>query len=57
MFMGERILLKAEIVAIGNEIISGLIQDTNGRYLSKQLHLLGIGYLITLIQCLKKHNL
>ena len=40
MFMGERILLQAEIVAIGNEIISGLIQDTNGRYLSKQLHLL-----------------
>ena len=38
----EQILMKAEIIAIGNEIISGLIQDTNGRYLSKQLHLLGI---------------
>ena len=42
MFLGERILLQAEIIAIGNEIISGLIQDTNGRYLSEQLHLLGI---------------
>ena len=38
----EQILMKAEIIAIGNEIISGLIQDTNGRYLSKQLHLLGV---------------
>ena len=42
MFLGERMLLQAEIIAIGNEIISGLIQDTNGRYLSQQLHLLGI---------------
>ena len=42
MFLGERILLQAEIIAIGNEIISGLIQDTNGRFLSHQLHLLGI---------------
>ena len=42
MFNNEQILLQAEIIAIGNEIISGLIQDTNGRYLSKQLHLLGI---------------
>ena len=45
MFNDEQILLQAEIVAIGNEIISGLIQDTNGRYLSKQLHLLGINVL------------
>jgi len=36
------VLPQAEIIAIGNEIISGLIQDTNSRYLSKQLYLLGI---------------
>ena len=42
MFNDEPILLQAEIIAIGNEIVSGLIQDTNGRYLGKQLHLLGI---------------
>ena len=42
MFNDEQVLLQAEIIAIGNEIISGFIQDTNGRYLSKQLHLLGI---------------
>ena len=42
MFKDERILLQAEIIAIGNEVVSGLIQDTNGRYLSDQLHLLGI---------------
>ena len=42
MFNDEKILPQAEIIAIGNEVISGLIQDTNGRYLSKQLHLLGI---------------
>ena len=42
MFNDEMVLPQAEIIAIGNEVISGLIQDTNGRYLSKQLHLLGI---------------
>ena len=42
MFKDDKNLLQAEIIAIGNEVISGLIQDTNGRYLSKQLHLLGI---------------
>ena len=42
MFNDEMVLPQAEIIAIGNEIVSGLIQDTNGRYLSKQLHLLGI---------------
>ena len=42
MFKDKLILLQAEIIAIGNEIVSGLIQDTNGRYLGKQLHLLGI---------------
>jgi len=42
MFNNEKILLQAEIIAIGNEVISGLIQDTNGRFLSHQLHLLGI---------------
>ena len=42
MFKGEKILLRAEIIAIGNEVISGLIQDTNARYLSNQLHLLGV---------------
>ncbi len=42
MFKDELFLLQAEIIAIGNEIVSGLIQDTNGRYLGKQLHLLGI---------------
>ena len=40
MFKDENILLRAEIIAIGNEVISGLIQDTNARYLSNQLHLL-----------------
>ncbi|SVE14208.1 uncharacterized protein METZ01_LOCUS467062, partial [marine metagenome] len=45
MFNDEQVLLQAEIIAIGNEVISGLIQDTNGRYLSKQLHLLGINVL------------
>ncbi len=42
MFKDDNILLKAEIIAIGNEVISGLIQDTNARYLSSQLHLLGV---------------
>ena len=42
MFKGENILLRAEIIAIGNEVISGLIQDTNARYLSNQLHLSGV---------------
>ncbi len=42
MFKYDNILLKAEIIAIGNEVISGLIQDTNARYLSSQLHLLGV---------------
>ena len=42
MFNDGMVLPQAEIIAIGNEIVSGLIQDTNGRYLSKQLHLLGI---------------
>ena len=45
MFNDEQVLLQAEIIAIGNEVISGFIQDTNGRYLSKQLHLLGINVL------------
>jgi len=42
MFKDDNILLKAEIIAIGNEVVSGLIQDTNARYLSSQLHLLGV---------------
>jgi len=42
MFDNENILLRAEIIAIGNELVSGLIQDTNARYLSHQLHLQGI---------------
>ena len=42
MFNDDRILLQAEIIAIGNEVVSGLIQDTNARYLSDQLHLLGV---------------
>ena len=42
MFNDGMVLPHKEIIAIGNEIVSGLIQDTNGRYLSKQLHLLGI---------------
>ena len=42
MFSNEKILLQAEIIVIGNEVVSGLIQDTNGRFLSHQLHLLGI---------------
>ena len=45
MFNNEEFLLQAEIIAIGNEIISGLVQDTNGRYLSKELHLLGVNVL------------
>ena len=42
MFKDKNILVQAEIIAIGNEVISGLIQDTNAKYLSEQLHLLGI---------------
>ncbi len=42
MFKYDNILLKAEIIAIGNEVVSGLIHDTNARYLSSQLHLLGV---------------
>jgi len=42
MFNNEKILLQAEIIVIGNEVVSGLIQDTNGSFLSHQLHLLGI---------------
>lgn len=42
MFNDPMVLPQAEIIVIGNEVISGLIHDTNGRYLSKQLHLLGI---------------
>ncbi|SVC37723.1 uncharacterized protein METZ01_LOCUS290577, partial [marine metagenome] len=42
MFSNEKILLQAEIIVIGNEVVSGLIQDTNGSFLSHQLHLLGI---------------
>ncbi len=42
MFKDDNILLKAEIIAIGNEVVSGLIHDTNARYLSSQLHLLGV---------------
>ena len=45
MFNDEKVLPQAEIIAIGNEVISGLIQDTNGRYLSQQLHLLGVNVL------------
>jgi len=42
MFNNDLILLQAEIIAIGNEVVSGLIQDTNARYLSDQLHLHGV---------------
>ena len=42
MFNSEKILQQAEIIAIGNEVISGLIQDTNAKFLSEQLHLLGV---------------
>lgn len=42
MFSNENILQRAEIIAIGNEVVSGLIQDTNARYLSNQLHLCGM---------------
>ena len=45
MFSNDRILPKAEIIAIGNEVVSGLIQDTNARYLSDQLHLHGVNVL------------
>ena len=42
MFENNNTLVQAEIIAIGNEVVSGLIQDTNAKYLSEQLHLLGI---------------
>ena len=45
MFKDGHILPRAEIIVIGNEVISGLIQDTNARYLSDQLHLQGINVL------------
>lgn len=42
MFNNKKILQLAEIIVIGNEVVSGLIQDTNARYLSDQLHLYGV---------------
>lgn len=42
MFNEKIKLSKAEIVAIGNEVVSGLIADGNSRFLSNSLHSLGI---------------
>ena len=42
MFKSKKGLTRAEIVTVGNEVVSGLIQDTNARYLSGQLHSLGV---------------
>ena len=43
MFEKNSSVQKAEIIIIGNEITSGLIQETNSRYLGDRLHSAGIG--------------
>ena len=34
---------QAEVIVIGDEVISGLIHDTNSKYLGERIHELGIG--------------
>ena len=43
MFEKNSSVQKAEIIIIGNEVTSGLIQETNSRYLGDRLHSAGIG--------------
>lgn len=42
MFPKESGVRQAEIIAIGNEVVSGLIQDSNSRFLSLQLQSVGV---------------
>lgn len=42
MFPKESGVRQAEIVAIGNEVVSGLIQDSNSRFLSERLQSVGV---------------
>ena len=42
MFPKESGVRQAEIVAIGNEVVSGLIQDSNSRFLSLSLQSVGV---------------
>ena len=42
MFPRESGVRQAEIVAIGNEVVSGLIQDSNSRFLSERLQAVGV---------------
>jgi nicotinamide-nucleotide amidase len=42
MFQKDDQLLKAEIIAIGNEITTGLIQESNSTYMSKRLNEEGV---------------
>ena len=42
MFPKESGVRQGEIIAIGNEVVSGLIQDSNSRFLSERLQALGV---------------
>ena len=43
MIFGGSNLDQAEVIVIGDEVISGLIVDTNSKYLGERIHELGIG--------------
>jgi len=42
LFSNESGVRQAEIIAIGNEVVSGLIQDSNSRFLSARLQSIGV---------------
>lgn len=42
MFSKESGVRQAEIIVIGNEVVSGLIQDSNSRFLSARLQAIGV---------------
>jgi len=42
LFPKESGVRQAEIIAIGNEVVSGLIQDSNSRFLSERLQSVGV---------------
>ena len=42
LFPKESGVRQAEIIAVGNEVVSGLIQDSNSRFLSEQLQSVGV---------------
>ena len=43
MLFKDSISKQAEVLVIGDEVVSGLIVDTNSKYLGEQIHALGIG--------------